>query len=198
MGCIYHPDRKEIERCAECMAGLCSSCIIHTEDGRTLCNRCMSTTFLEDVKADVKNRQLRRETRGLDPSKRWRPTYLQVVLTIGIVLAVLLFGLRIHWREPVHRPEIILDPTIQMNLLTKLQFSLERYATAYGDRYPDDLYDLLPDYLAETEQNRYILSMLYYEIDQHEGYIVSVKEDAPFPGEKLMATAEDIRLAEDE
>ena len=195
MDCVNHPNRKAVGHCEECLAGLCDSCIVHMEDDRTLCNQCMSTFLLEDVKAYTRNRQLRREAQG-KLSKGWRPNYLQVMLTMGVVLAVLLFGLRIYWSKSIPHSGIVLDPTSQMKLLTKLQFALERYATEHGDRYPDDLYDLLPDYLVGTEQNRHILSMLYYKMDQQEGYVVSVKKDAPFPGEKLVATAKDIRLAE--
>ncbi|MFC1532526.1 hypothetical protein ACFL7M_04045 [Thermodesulfobacteriota bacterium] len=109
---------------------------------------------------------------------------------------VLLFGLRIYWSKPIKRPQTNLNADNQIRLLTNLQFSLERYATAHGDRYPENLYDLLPDFLAETEQNRYVLSMLDYELDQPEGYMLKIKKNAPFSGKKLVATAEEIRFAE--
>ena len=156
----------------------------------------MASQLTEDARSETIKRQIRREAKRLSLSKRWRPTYLQAVLLVGAMLALLLFGLRIYWSKPIKRPQINLNAANSMRLLTNLQFSLEQYATAHGDRYPDNLYDLLPDFLANTEQNRYVLRMLDYRLSQPEDYVLRIKENAPFSGKKLVATAEEIRLAE--
>jgi hypothetical protein len=72
---------------------------------------------------------------------------------------------------------------------------LARYSAVHKDSYPDSLFDLLPDFLADIGQNRKVLRNLVYRLDAQEGYVLRIKENAPFSGKELVATTKDIRVA---
>ena len=194
MGCIYHPDYDATEICDQCGVDLCSSCAIHMEDRRTLCHRCMLALSLQDVKSETTRLKQAKQSQRLGLDKGWRPTYLQVLFMVGGVLASLFVGLYFYWGQPVQRPQVVLDSSRPMGLLTELQYALTRYGAAHQDRYPDSLYDLLPDFLTDTERNRKVLHNMVYGLDAREGYVLRIKENAPFPGKELEATTKGIRV----
>jgi len=198
MGCVYHPNHDATKLCDQCQADLCDSCAFSLESGHTLCHRCMLALSLKDVKSEATRRKQAEEAQQLGLKKRYRPGYLHILLAVGAMLALLFVGLRFYWGLPVQRPQIVLDATSPMRLLTKLQFALSQCATAHQDRYPDSFYDLLPDFLADTAQNRRVLRNLLYRLDARQGYVLSINKNAPFPGKELVATAEDIRFAGEE
>ncbi len=198
MDCNYHPNCDATKFCDQCQAYLCDSCAIGLENGRTLCHRCMLALSLHDVNGETIRRKQAEESQRLGVKKRWRPAYLQVLVAVGALLALLLIGLRFYWSQPVQRPQVFLDTASPMRLLTKLQFSLAHYGAAHKDRYPESLFDLLPDFLADTGQNRKVLRNLFYRLDAREGYVLRIKDSAPFPGKELVLTAEHIKVAGEE
>jgi hypothetical protein len=158
----------------------------------------MLALSLQDVKDEADRRKQAEEAQHLGLERKRRPTYLQVVVAAGGLLALVLLGLNFHLGQPVQTPQIILNPNNSMGLLTRLQFVLELYAAAHHDRYPGRLYDLLPDFLADNEQNRKVLGNLVYKLDARNGYLLRIKESAPFSGKELVATAEDIEATGEE
>jgi hypothetical protein len=82
-----------------------------------------------------------------------------------------------------------------MMMLAKVQVALEHYALVHRGRYPISLFLLVPDYLADTGQNRRVLRYLVYRLDPGEGFVLRIKEDAPLTGKELVATANGIRLS---
>jgi hypothetical protein len=197
MGCVYHPNYDATKLCDQCQADLCDNCAFSLENGHTLCHRCMLALSLQDVKSEATRRKQAEEAQQLGLKKRYRPGYLHVLLAMGATLALLFVGLRFLWDQPVQRPQVVLDSSSPMVVLTKLQFALAQYATAHQDRYPDSLYDLLPDFLADTVQNRSLLRNFVYGLDARRGYVLRINKFAPFPGKELVVTAEDIRVAEE-
>ena len=195
MGCVYHPSRVTVETCEQCEADLCGSCAIHLRNGRILCNRCMVGLSVVDVKVEAARRKLKQEARQLGLDKRWRPTYIQVVLTVGAVLAVFIVGLGFYWSQPEQPRQLILNPDDPMSVLGELQIALDHYALAHRGRYPISLFLLVPDYLADTGQNRRVLRYLVYRLDVSEGFVLRIKENAPLTGKELVATANGIRLS---
>lgn len=198
MGCVYHPHNDATESCEQCQADLCESCAVSLENGRTRCHRCMLALSLHDVKNETTRRREEEKAQRLGLEKRWRPSYLQALFTVGAVLALLLVGLRVYWDQPVRRPLVVLDTNRPMRLLTQLQLAIAHYSAAHKDRYPDTLYDLFPDFLADTGQNRKVLRNFYYGLDVGNGYVLRIKENAPFPGKELVATANDITVLGEE
>ncbi len=198
MRCVYHPHNDAAKSCEHCQADLCESCAVSLDNGRIHCHRCMLALSLYDVKNETTKRREQEKAQRLGLKKRWRPSYLQALLTVGGVLALVLVGLRIHWDQPVHRPRVVLDTNHPMRLLSQLQLAIARYSAAHKDRYPDSLYDLLPDFLADTGQNRRVLRNSYYGLDVRDGYVLRIRSNAPFPGKELVATANDITVSGEE
>ena len=198
MDCNYHPNCDATKFCDQCQADLCNSCAVSLESGRTLCHRCMLALSIQDVKNEASRRKQAEEAQHLGLDKKRRPTYLQFVVAVGGLLALLFVGLQFYLGQPVQRPQITLNSASPMVLLSRLRLALQQYGAAHNDRYPESLYDLLPDYLADDEQNRKVLRNLVYRLDARSGYLLRLKQGAPFPGKELVATAEDIEATGEE
>lgn len=192
MGCVYHPDRDSVAYCDHCEAELCESCTLRVEDGRSVCHRCMLALSLNDVKSDTTIREQEEEDQRVGLHKKWRPTYIESVLTIGLVLVLGLVGLRFYWDRTELKSAITLDVTDPVELLAEFQATLAHYSVANGNRYPDSLHELLPSYLNDAPENRRVLRYLDYNLNEREGYLLRIKPESAISGENLIATAQDI------
>jgi len=192
MACVYHPDRDSVAYCDHCEAELCESCTLHVEDGRSACHRCMLALSLSDVKSETTMREQEEEDQRVGLHKKWRPTYIESVLIIGLVLVLGLVGLRFYWDRTELKPAITLDVTDPVELLAEVQTILAHYSVANGNRYPDSLHELLPSYLNDAAENRRVLRYLDYNLNVREGYLLRIKPESPISGENLIATAQDI------
>ena len=144
MGCVYHPDRDSVAYCDHCEAELCESCTLRVEGGRSVCHRCLLALSLNDVKSETTMREQEEEDQRVGLHKKWRPTYIESVLTIGLVLVLGLVGLRFYWDRTELKSAITLDVTDPVELLAEFQAILAHYSVANGNRYPDSLHELLP------------------------------------------------------
>lgn len=192
MRCVYHPDHDSVASCNHCEADLCESCTIRVEDGRTFCHRCMLALSLEDVKSESTLKEQAEEDRRVGLQEKWRPTYIQSVFAVGAVIILILLALRFFWSQTEIRPRIILDITAPVELLAGVQEVLEHYSVAHGDRYPDNLYELIPVYLPDIGGNRGALRHLGYELDERKGYLLRIKSESPLSGKNLVATSQGI------
>lgn len=192
MSCVFHPDRDSVAHCDQCDADLCEDCTLRVEDGHTVCHRCMLALSLNDVKSETSMREQEEEDRRVGLHKKWRPTYIELVLTIGLVLVLILVGLRFYWDQTELRSAITVDVTDPVELLAEFQELLARYAVANGNRYPDSLHELLPRYLNDAAANLRVLRYLDYNLNEREGYLLRLRPGSPVSGENLIATAEDI------
>lgn len=192
MGCVYHPDRDSVAYCDHCEAELCESCTLRVEDDRSVCHRCMLALSLNDVKSETTIREQEEEDQRVGLHKKWRPTYIESVLTIGLVLVLGLVGLRFYWDRTELKSAITLDVTDPVELLAEFQATLAHYSVANGNRYPDSLHELLPSYLNDAPENRRVLRYLDYNLNEREGYLLRIKPDSAISGENLIATAQDI------
>jgi hypothetical protein len=192
MSCVYHPSRDSITFCDNCEAALCQSCVIRLEDRRTLCHRCMLAVSLEDVKSETTVREQEEEERRVGLQKKWRPTYIHLVLAVGLTVLLILLALRLYWNQTEPRPAVVLDISEPVEVLAALQETLARYAVDHGNRYPDSLYDLMPAYLPDLDVNNKALPNLEYNLDEKNGYLLRIKADSPLSGKNLLATKLDI------
>lgn len=198
MGCVYHPDRDSVSGCEHCEADLCGSCTIRVEDGRNLCHRCLLALSLEEVRSETTRLDQAQDEHRVGLQTKWRPTYSQLVLSIGTVLVIVLLGMYLHWNQTELKPKIILDPTQPVELLAGVQAALDNYFVANGYRYPDSLYNLFPDFLSDQGENRRALRYLVYNPAKGEGYLIRIKPDSFVSGEDLIATTKGIRPVEEE
>ncbi|MGD8507475.1 MAG: hypothetical protein PVH81_01150 [Syntrophobacterales bacterium] len=192
MGCVYHPDIDSIAYCDQCEAELCEGCTVRVEDGRTVCHRCMLALSLNDVKSETTIREQEEEDRRVGLQKKWRPSYIVSVLTIGLVLVLVLVGLRFYWDRTELRSARTLDLNNPVELLAEFQAILARYSVANGNSYPDSLQELIPRYLNDAAENIGVLRYLEYNLNAREGYLLRIKPGSPISGENLIATAQDI------
>ena len=192
MGCVYHPDIDSIAYCDQCEAELCESCTVRVEDGRTVCHRCMLALSINDVKSETTIREQEEEDRRVGLQKKWRPSYIVSVLTIGLVLVLVLVGLRFYWDRTELRSARTLDVNNPVELLAEFQAILARYSVANGNSYPDSLQELIPRYLNDAAENIGVLRYLEYNLNAREGYLLRIKPGSPISGENLIATAQDI------
>jgi hypothetical protein len=193
MGCAYHPDRDSVSYCGHCKADLCESCVIRIEKRGSFCHRCLLALSLQEVKGETSRREQDEEDVRVGLQKAWRPTYIQAVVALGLVLVLVLVGLQLHWSQTEPRPRIILDLTQPVELLAGVQAALEEYYLAKGNRYPENLYDLVPEFLSDEGRNLRALSYLLYNRAVSEGYFLRIKPDSALSGEELIATALGIR-----
>ena len=198
MGCVYHPDQESVAHCDHCEADLCKSCLIKVERRGIFCHRCMLALSVEEVKSETTRREQAEEDVRVGLQKKWRPTYIQWLLTIGVLLLLPLVGLQLHWSQTEEKPKIILDPTQPVELLAGVQAALDDYFLAQGNRYPDTLYDLFPGFLSERGENRRALRHLLYNPAKGEGYLLRIKPGSLISGEELVATTQGIRPIEEE
>ena len=192
MSCVYHPDIDSVAYCDQCEAELCEGCTLRVENGRTVCHRCMLALSLNDVKSETTMREQEEEDRRVGLQKKWHPTYIVSVLTIGLVLVLVLVGLRFYWDRTELRSAITLDVNNPVELLAEFQAILARYSVANGNSYPDSLQELLPRYLNDAAENIGVLRYLEYNLNEREGYLLRIKPGSPISGENLIATAQDI------
>jgi hypothetical protein len=188
MSCVYHPNRDSITFCDHCEAALCQSCALRLEDRRILCHRCMLAVSLEDVKSETTVREQEEEERRVGLQKKWRPTYIHLVLAVGLTGLLILLALRLYWSQTEPRPAVVLDISEPVEILAALQETLARYAVDHGDRYPDSIYDLIPVYLPDLDVNNRALRYLEYNLDEKNGYLLRIKRDSPLSGKNLLAT----------
>ena len=73
-----------------------------------------------------------------------------------------------------------------------MQTALEEYAAVHNESYPESLHALLPEFLADTVENRSVLKYLIYNLDERDGYRVRFKRGGPMSAEELVATSGDI------
>ena len=192
MTCVYHPNRDNIAFCDHCEAALCKSCTIRLENGRTLCHRCTLAVSLRDVKSETTLREQEEDDRRVGLQKKWHPTYLNLVLAVGLAGILILLALRLHWSQGEVRPQVVLDMSSEVELLAALQQTLAHFAVDHGNSYPDSLYELIPTYLPDRGENRTALLHLEYNLDERNGYSLRIKADSSLSGENLVATKLDI------
>jgi len=152
----------------------------------------MLAVSLEDVKSETTLREQEEEDRRAGIQKKWRPTYLNLVLAVGLAGILILLALKVYWSQTELRPQVILDTSSPVELLAALQGTLAHYAVDHGNRYPDSLYELIPVYLPDLRGNRAALRYLVYSLDEKSGYLLQIKADSPLPGKNLLATKLDI------
>jgi hypothetical protein len=152
----------------------------------------MLALSLNDVKSETTIREQEEEDRRVGLQKKWRPSYIVSVLTIGLVLVLVLVGLRFYWDRTELRSARTLDLNNPVELLAEFQAILARYSVANGNSYPDSLQELIPRYLNDAAENIGVLRYLEYNLNAREGYLLRIKPESPISGENLIATAQDI------
>jgi len=154
---------------------------------------------LPDRRTDTGEYQRYLESQLYDPVKPERSRYLRAFVPMAAAVLLMLLGVQFLVLEgkPLPRPPVTLKASNPTELLTNVQTALEEYAAAHNESYPENLYDLLPEFLADTAENRNVLNYLVYKLVERDGYRVRIERGGPIAGDELVATSGDIYVQEE-
>jgi hypothetical protein len=172
MQCKHHPDRQAEHFCANCGIPLCAECSEESKPGEFYCFQCALRTSVSDVGTSIKDkREKQAEKKEKKEGKKWTPFRYFVVVSSVVILVlwgIILFG---GEKPPSGTADIVNQPRI---LLFMVDGALKRFAHFEGGKYPPNLTDLIPKYLALSKQDIPHLNKLVYVRDVSIGYRLSL------------------------
>lgn len=180
MQCKNHPDKQATHFCVACEMPLCNDCAEESEPGRYYCFKCAMMTSVSAVSASILDKKERAAEGREKEKKKLTAFHYFVILTSTLILAMWSFILFGGQEFPVSEETVNLAENTRV-LLFMVDGGIKDYAHANGNKYPQRLPDLIPDYLSiGSDQLRY-LALLSYERDPEKGYRLSLTN--PKPGE---------------
>jgi hypothetical protein len=173
MQCKNHPDRQAEHFCASCGIPLCGECSEESKPGKFYCFRCAMRTSVSDVGTSMKDKREKqaKQKEEREGKKKWTPFRYFVVISSVIILAlwsIILFG---GEKPPTGAGDIVNQPRV---FLFMVDSAVKRFAHFEGGKYPQDLTDLIPKYLALSKQDIPHLNKLVYVRDASIGYRLSL------------------------
>jgi len=133
---------------------------------------------VSEVGTSITDKREKKDEGKLRKKKRWGPFHYFV--TIASVLILVMWGVIIFGGQKAPPRTIDLSKKGRV-LLFMVDGAIKRYALYEGDRYPEQLTDLIPKYLSLRESEAFHLNKLSYERDSKIGYRLSLA--SPKPGE---------------
>lgn len=176
MQCKYHPNRPAEFFCANCNAPLCKECAEEVRPGEYLCYECAMLHSVSEVGTSIRDRQNEEEERKLKGKRKWGPFRYFVIVScvvIAVMWGVIIFGGK---EAP---PRSIGHATKGRVLLFMVDGAIKRFALYEGNRYPEQLTDLVPDYVSLRENEVPLLGKLSYQTDPQVGYRLTLANPAP-------------------
>jgi len=170
MQCKYHPERKAEHFCASCRAPLCDECAEEVKPGSYLCFQCAMIQSVSEVGKSIEEK---REEEEKKKKKRWGPFQYFVIASSVVILvmwAYILFG----GQELPPRITTIDYGKQGRVLLFTVDGALKRYAHYEGNKYPEQLTDLIPKYLSLEGSQILNLKKLVYQTNPETGYRLSL------------------------
>ncbi len=178
MQCKHHLERKAEFRCFSCKAPLCKECAEEVRPGRHLCFQCAMIESVSKVGTTIQERREKEEDRK--KKKKWGP--FQYFVIISSVLILVMWGF-IIFGAPKAPPRTATTDFAKEGrvLLFMVDGAIKRYAHYEGNKYPEQLRDLVPKYLLLSGNELLQLNKLSYQKDITVGYRLSFA--SPKPGE---------------
>jgi hypothetical protein len=130
-------------------------------------------TSVSDVGTSMKDKREKqaKQKEEREGKKKWTPFRYFVVISSVIILAlwsIILFG---GEKPPTGAGDIVNQPRV---FLFMVDSAVKRFAHFEGGKYPQDLTDLIPKYLALSKQDIPHLNKLVYVRDASIGYRLSL------------------------
>jgi hypothetical protein len=167
MQCKYHPKRQAEFFCATCNAPLCKECAEEVRPREYRCYECAMLHSVSEVGTSMRERHEKGEDRRLRKKGKWGPFHYFVIVSsvlIGVMWGVIIFG---GQKAP---PTSIEHATKGRVLLFMVDGAIRRFALYEGNRYPEQLVDLIPKYLSLRDREVSHLKKLSYQRDAQRGY----------------------------
>jgi hypothetical protein len=171
MQCKYHPAKAAEVFCASCNAPLCKDCAEKTPSGEYLCFQCAMVHSVSQVGTSIKDRREKSAEKGVKKKKKWGPFNYFVV--VSCVLILVMWGVIIFGGQPAPAKSAGV-PKKGRVLLFLVDGALKRYAHYEGNKYPEQLSDLVPKYLALKKEEISNLNELSYQRNVKAGYRLSI------------------------
>ncbi len=129
-------------------------------------------TAIVDKKVDRREKA----TGKLEKKKKWGPFYYFVFVSAALILVmwgvIILGGKKSPGREMDYAKN-------QRVFIFMVDSAVKRYAHYEGNKYPQQLPDLIPKYLSLREDQLHYLNIVSYERDPEEGYRLSLTNPKP-------------------
>jgi len=178
MECRYHPEEKAQFFCASCGAPLCKECAEEVRPNYYLCFQCAMIQSVSEVGASIQEKREKGEKRR--EGKRWGP--FQYFLIVSSVLFLVMWGVVIFGGPAAPPRTAVVDFTKKGRvLLFMVDGAIKRYAHYEGNKYPEQLTDLIPKYISLRGNEALNLRRLSYQRDLVVGYRLSLVK--PNPGQ---------------
>jgi len=128
---------------------------------------------VSEVGTSIIDKRERKDEEKLEKKKRWGPFHYFV--TISSVLILVMWGIIIlgGYKAPVTTATVDFTKKGRV-LLFMVDGAIKRYAHYEGNRYPEQLTDLIPKYLSLRESETFHLKTLSYKRDSKIGYRLSL------------------------
>ncbi len=188
MQCKNHPDKQATHFCVACEIPLCNDCAEESEPGRYYCFKCAMMTSVSAVSASIQDKKERAAEGRAKEKKKLTAFHYFVILTSTLILAMWGFILFGGQEFPVSEKTVDLAENTRV-LLFMVDGGIKDYAHANGNKYPQRLSDLIPDYLSIGSDQLRHLTLLSYENDPEKGYKLSLAN--PKPEEMLIILSAD-------
>ena len=176
MQCKNHPDRRAEHFCASCRIPLCADCAEETKPGEYYCFKCAMLVSVSAVGTSIKGKREKIAEQKAKEKKKRTPFHYFVMVSSVLILvmwAVILFG---GQKAPAGAADLGNQPRV---LLFMVDGALKRFAHYEGDRYPTQLAELVPKYLALKKEEIALLDKLSYTKDPSLGYRLSLAKPKP-------------------
>lgn len=178
MECKNHPDRQATHFCVACETPLCDDCAEESEPGRYYCFKCAMMTSVSAVGATIRDKREKAADGRAKAKKKLTAFHYFVIFTSALILAMWGFILFGGQEVPDFEGNVDLAGNTRV-LLFMVDGGIKNYAHANGNRYPQRLSDLVPDYLSIGPDQLRHLALLSYEKDPKMGYRLSLANPKP-------------------
>jgi hypothetical protein len=133
---------------------------------------------VSEVGTSIKDKRERAAEKKIKKKEKWGP--FQYFVTLCCVLIVVMWGVILFGgqKAPARTADFAKNYRV---LLFMVDGAIKNYAHYEGNKYPDQLFDLVPKYLSLGEDQLHHLQILSYQKDQKVGYSLSLAD--PEPGE---------------
>ncbi|MBW2609214.1 MAG: hypothetical protein JRC68_02590 [Deltaproteobacteria bacterium] len=178
MKCKNHPNRDAEQFCKSCGIPVCNDCTEEAKPGEYYCFQCAMLHSVSAVGTSIVDKRDQAEKKKLEKKKAWGPFHYFVIVAsvmIAVMWSVIIFGGK---KAPGNRIDFSKNQRV---FLFMVDSSIKRYARYEGNKYPDQLKDIIPKYLSLQKEDLVYLEKLSYKRDPKVGYRLSFTN--PKPGE---------------
>jgi len=166
MQCKNHPDRTAVHICSSCNAPLCDDCVEEIRPGEYFCFQCAMLQSVSQVGSSLADKK-DKASKENGKKKKWGPFHY--FMTVASVLIAVMWVVIIFGGEPPPQQTTEFAKKGRV-FLFMVDGALKRYAHYEGNRYPEQLADLVPKYLPLKESELIYLKRLSYEKGVKKGY----------------------------